>query len=140
MEALVVDETGLFKKGRHSGVKRQYCGTADRIENCQIGVFLGYASCWGQGWMDRALFMPRHQVQDALREEIISGRLKPGERRVEQQLRNALDDSRISLRESLRGLEKGWWSSLFLHYLLPELVRITSIKHLDFNRENGNYG
>jgi SRSO17 transposase len=42
---LVVDETGFVKKGTKSvGVKRQYSGTAGRIENCQIGVFLAYAS------------------------------------------------------------------------------------------------
>ena len=42
---LVVDETGFLKKGTHSvGVARQYSGTAGRIENCQIGVFLAYAS------------------------------------------------------------------------------------------------
>ena len=42
---LVLDETGFLKKGRHSvGVARQYSGTAGRIENCQVGVFLGYAS------------------------------------------------------------------------------------------------
>ena len=38
---LVIDETGLLKQGTKSvGVKRQYSGTAGRIENCQIGVFL----------------------------------------------------------------------------------------------------
>ncbi|MGB2682537.1 MAG: transposase [Candidatus Competibacter sp.] len=56
---LIVDETGFLKKGRHSaGVKRQYSGTAGRIENRQVGVFLAYASCWGQGLIDRALFLP----------------------------------------------------------------------------------
>lgn len=51
MGVLVFDETGFLRKGRHSaGVKRQYSGTAGRIENCQIGVFLGYASCWGRAW------------------------------------------------------------------------------------------
>jgi len=46
---LVVDETGFLKKGTHSvGVARQYSGTAGRIENCQIGVFLAYASPLGQ--------------------------------------------------------------------------------------------
>src|SRR2546422_7239815 len=40
---LVLDETGFLNKGRHSaGVARQYSGTAGRVENCQIGVFLGY--------------------------------------------------------------------------------------------------
>nr|WP_217652773.1 transposase [Halomonas ilicicola] len=63
--ALVVDETGFLKKGQHSaGVKLQYSGTAGRIENCQIGVLLGYATCWGQGLMDRALFLPRDWVED----------------------------------------------------------------------------
>jgi SRSO17 transposase len=42
---LVLDETGFLKKGSHSvGVARQYSGTAGRVENCQVGVFLGYAS------------------------------------------------------------------------------------------------
>src|ERR687889_315505 len=45
---LVVDETRFLKKGRHSaGVARQYSGTAGRVENCQIGVFLAYASVHG---------------------------------------------------------------------------------------------
>src|SRR5438552_1036244 len=45
---LVVDETGFLKKGMKSvGVKRQYSGTAGRIENCQTGVFLAYASSQG---------------------------------------------------------------------------------------------
>ena len=53
---LVADETGFVKKGEHSvGVQRQYSGTAGRIENCQIGVFLGYASRHGHALLDRAL-------------------------------------------------------------------------------------
>jgi SRSO17 transposase len=40
-------------------VKRQYSGTAGRIENCQIGVFLGYASRHGRALVDRALYLPR---------------------------------------------------------------------------------
>ena len=57
---LVLDETGFLKKGdKSAGVKRQYSGTAGRIENCQIGVFLGYASRHGQALVDRALYLPR---------------------------------------------------------------------------------
>jgi SRSO17 transposase len=53
---LVLDETGFVKKGAKScGVQRQYSGTAGRIENCQIGVFLAYASRHGQALIDRAL-------------------------------------------------------------------------------------
>ena len=51
---LVVDETGFLKKGNKSvGVQRQYSGTAGRIENCQIGVFLAYASARGRTLLDR---------------------------------------------------------------------------------------
>jgi SRSO17 transposase len=62
---LVVDETGFLKKGTKSvGVKRQYCGTAGRIENCQIGVFLAYASSRGRAFLDRALYLPEEWADD----------------------------------------------------------------------------
>jgi SRSO17 transposase len=65
---LVVDETGFVKKGMKScGVQRQYSGTAGRIENCQIGVFLGYASQHGQALIDRALYLPERWVADEAR-------------------------------------------------------------------------
>ena len=57
---LVVDETGFPKQGIHSvGVARQYCGTLGKIANCQIGVFLGYASAKGHAAIDRALYLPQ---------------------------------------------------------------------------------
>jgi SRSO17 transposase len=57
---LVLDETGFLKKGdKSAGVQRPYSGTAGRIENCQVGVFLGYASRHGQVLVDRALYLPR---------------------------------------------------------------------------------
>lgn len=65
---LVVDETGFVKKGHHSvGVARQYSGTAGRIENCQIGVFLAYASRFGQALIDRRLYLPQAWATDAAR-------------------------------------------------------------------------
>jgi SRSO17 transposase len=67
---LVLDETGFLKKGPKSvGVQRQYSGTAGRIENCQIGVFLAYASAQGQAFLDRALYLPREWAADAPRRE-----------------------------------------------------------------------
>ncbi|MBD2827128.1 transposase, partial [Xenorhabdus szentirmaii] len=52
---LIVDETGFIKKGTHSaGVQRQYSGTAGRVENSQIGVFLCYAGQGGHAFIDRA--------------------------------------------------------------------------------------
>ncbi len=57
---LVVDETGFLKKGSKSvGVQRQYSGTAGRIENCQIGVFLTYATAQGRVLLDRELYLPQ---------------------------------------------------------------------------------
>jgi SRSO17 transposase len=65
---LIVDETGFLKKGTKSaGVQRQYSGTAGRIENCQIGVFLGYASAKGRAFLDRDLYLPREWAEDAAR-------------------------------------------------------------------------
>src|SRR3954464_15951295 len=56
---LIVDETGFLKKGEHSvGVARQYSGTAGRVENAQIGVFLTYASGKGHALIDRELYLP----------------------------------------------------------------------------------
>jgi SRSO17 transposase len=65
---LVVDETGFLKKGTHSvGVARQYSGTAGRIENCQIGVFLSYASRYGHALIDRRLYLPKAWAEDDAR-------------------------------------------------------------------------
>jgi SRSO17 transposase len=62
---LVVDETGFLKKGSKSaGVGRQYSGTAGRIENCQIGVFLAYAAPAGRTFIDRELYLPRAWIED----------------------------------------------------------------------------
>ena len=56
---LAVDETGFLKKGDKSvGVQRQYSGTAGRIENSQIGVFLAYASARGRTLLDRVVPAP----------------------------------------------------------------------------------
>jgi SRSO17 transposase len=62
---LVIDETGFLKKGRSSaGVTRQYSGTAGRVENCQIGAFLAYASRHGQTLLDRELSLPKEWTAD----------------------------------------------------------------------------
>src|SRR4051812_22488058 len=67
---LVVDETGFLKKDTKSvGVARQYSGTAGRVENCQVGVFLGYATAKGRALIDRALYLPKEWAADADRRE-----------------------------------------------------------------------
>ena len=63
---LVVDETGFLKQGgKSAGVARQYSGTAGRIENCQVGVFLAYAVPGGCAFLDRALYLPDEWAADA---------------------------------------------------------------------------
>jgi SRSO17 transposase len=65
---LVVDETGFLKKGKKSvGVAAQYSGTAGKIANCQIGVFLGYANRYGAVLIDRELYLPREWADDPAR-------------------------------------------------------------------------
>jgi SRSO17 transposase len=65
---LVLDETGVLKKGRHSaGVARQYSGTVGKVDNCQIGVFLSYASPLGQVLLDGELYLPQEWTGDRQR-------------------------------------------------------------------------
>jgi hypothetical protein len=65
---LVVDETGFLKKGTTSvGVQRQYSGTAGKVDNCQLGVFLAYASSWGRAFIDRELYLPKAWTEDRAR-------------------------------------------------------------------------
>ena len=81
---LVVDETGFLKKGdKSAGVQRQYSGTAGRVENCQVGVFLAYASSKGRTLVDRELYLPQVWAEDRERRreagvpEDVSFRTKP---------------------------------------------------------------
>src|SRR5690349_1919133 len=65
---LVLDETGFVKKGTKSvGVAPQYCGAVGKIANCQIGVFLAYATRHGPVLLDRALYLPKEWADDPAR-------------------------------------------------------------------------
>src|SRR5918995_4597012 len=93
---LIVDETGFIKKGEGSvGVKRQYTGTAGKTENCQVGVFLAYASRRGQAFIDRDLYLPEEWAHDEQRRkraavpEEVGMRTKP--ELAKEMLRRALD-------------------------------------------------
>ena len=93
---LIVDETGFIKKGQESvGVKRQYTGTAGKAENCQVGVFLAYASERGQAFIDRELYLPKEWAKDEGRRkragvpERIGMRTKP--KLAKEMLRRALE-------------------------------------------------
>ena len=66
----VLDESAFVKKGAHSvGVKRQWCGTLGKTENCQVGVFLAYVSPRGYAFLDRRLYLPEEWALDAPRRE-----------------------------------------------------------------------
>lgn len=94
----VIDETGFLKKGKKSvGVKRQYSGTAGKIENCQVGVFLNYVTPKGKAFIDRELFLPQEWVQDQVRRK---------EARVPEKLRFATKPE-LALRMLQRALEAG---------------------------------
>ena len=68
MRASFSDESVFLKKGSKSaGVARQYSGTAGRVENCQIGVFLTYASPKGHTFLDRELYLPKEWTDDRAR-------------------------------------------------------------------------
>ena len=65
---LVADETGFLKKGTTSvGVQRQYSGTVGKVDNCQLGVFLAYASGKGRTFIDRELYLPKAWTEDPAR-------------------------------------------------------------------------
>ena len=67
-DVLIVDESGFLKKGTKSaGVQRQYSGTAGRIENCQLGVFLAYGSALGHAFLDRELYLPESWIANQAR-------------------------------------------------------------------------
>jgi SRSO17 transposase len=67
---LVIDPSGFAKKGTEScGVKRQWCGRLGKTENCQVGVFLCYASPKGHAPLDRKLYLPEEWATDEKRRE-----------------------------------------------------------------------
>ena len=97
---LIVDETGFLKKGNKSaGVQRQYSGTAGRIENCQVGVFLALVGSRGRTLIDRELYLPRAWCDDAdrLREAGV-----PEERTLATKPQLARDMIRRALDQGLR--------------------------------------
>lgn len=67
--ALVFDESGFIKKGQDSvGVARQYCGTAGKVDNCQVGVFAAYVSDHGYAMVDKRLFIPEQWFSEEYHE------------------------------------------------------------------------
>ena len=68
--SLHLDESGFLKSGDSSvGVKRQYCGRFGKVENCQVGVFLGYALWNRRTLIDKRLYLPEDWANDPVRRE-----------------------------------------------------------------------
>jgi SRSO17 transposase len=100
VEALVVDDTGFPKKGKHSvGVARQYSGTLGRIDNCQIGVSLHLAGEPGSGCIAMRLFLPEAWAEDARRREAVG---VPAEVVSQKKWEIALDQIDAALRWGVR--------------------------------------
>jgi SRSO17 transposase len=99
---VIVDPSGFPKKGAEScGVDRQWCGRLGKVDNCQIGVFLAYATESGYAPLDRRLYLPQEWVDDEARREKCH---VPEEVKFQETWRIALD----LLDRSLPGLPHGW--------------------------------
>lgn len=86
---LVLDPSAFPKSGSDScGVQRQWCGRLGKIDNCQIGVFLGYVSRRGQALVDRRLYLPREWAEDPRRRKRTH---VPGSARFQESWRIGLD-------------------------------------------------
>jgi len=99
---VIVDPSGFPKKGAEScGVDRQWCGRLGKVDNCQIGVFLAYATEAGYAPLDRRLYLPQEWADDEARREKCH---VPEEVKFQETWRIALD----LLDRSLPGLPHGW--------------------------------
>jgi SRSO17 transposase len=138
---LVLDETGFVKKGTKSvGVQRQYSGTAGRIENAQVGVFLAYASRQGYAFLDRALYLPEPWADDAERrtaagvpaDVVFTTKPKLGRAMLERALAAGVPCGWVTA-DSVYGSDstlRRWLESQSLAYVLA----VTSGQHLALER------
>jgi SRSO17 transposase len=125
----VADETGFLKKGTKSaGVQRQYSGTAGRIENCQLGVFLTYTSTKGRALIDRELYLPaswtddRERCQEAGIDDTVEFATKPvlAQNMLERLLNTDLDLGWFTADEAYGdnpGL-RAWLEQVDLNYVM----------------------
>jgi len=105
----VIDESGFLKKGdKSAGVARQYCGRVGKVANCQVGVFLSYATPLGAAFLDRALYVPqawfedRHRCQAARIPDAVGFQTKP-------QIAQAM-------------LERAWAEGIPMHWVVADTL------------------
>ena len=83
---MVIDGTGFLKKGTKSvGIKRQYVGTAGRVENYEVAVFLAYATPGRRTFLDRELYLPKEWIEDQER-RLVAGIPEEVESKTKPQL------------------------------------------------------
>ena len=105
----MIDESGFEKKGEQSaGVQRQWCGRLGKVENCQVGVFLGYVAPLGQAFLDRELYLPQSWCEDAGRRE--KAHIPPS---VQFQTKPQL---------ALRMLERAWAEGIAMQWVVGDSV------------------
>ena len=123
----IVDETGFLKKGTKSvGVKRQYTGTAGKVENCQVGVFLAYATPKGQALLDRRLYLPREWCED-------------GERRAEAKIPEGIE-FQTKPEQAVEMLEHAWEQGVPIRWVTGDEVYGDSTKVREaIKGEEGHY-
>ena len=90
MGYLIVDESGNIKQGKSSvGVARQYCGSVGKVENSQVGVYLGYASNKGHTLTEGELYLPEQWFEEEYKQKReVCG--VPEEFRIQNQARNSV--------------------------------------------------
>lgn len=117
---LIVDDTGFLKKGtRSAGVQRQYSGTAGRTENCQVGVFLAYATDRGRTLIDRRLYLPTSWTDDRDRcqragiddEVAFETKVAMGKAMVRRAIADKIPFRWVTA-DAAYGFSKGWRSEL----------------------------
>lgn len=122
---LVVDETGDLKKGTATvGVQRQYTGTAGRIENAQVAVYLTYAGARGHAMIDRELYLPRSWTEDPGRCAAVG---VPAE--IEFATKPALATGMLS-RALAAGSRRGGWPLMRSTAPIPDCARSWSTSRL----------
>ena len=123
----VLDETGFLKKGTKSaGVKRQYTGTAGKTENCQVGVFLAYATPKGQAFLDRRLYLPQEWCDDV-------------ERRTEAKIPEAIE-FQTKPEQAIEMLQHAWERGVPMRWVTGDEVYGNSTEVRDaIAREEGRW-
>ena len=72
---IAFDPSSFPKRGSHSvGVKRQWCGHRGKVDNCQVGVFMGYVSNQEHALLDFRLSLPEEWVRDEPRRRVVINR------------------------------------------------------------------